>query len=172
MVVACNSIRQHNDSHRSSGYTIFWLHNNKLCLHNIVSINIIFCIYYLIYYLPYLFNIYSDNSFWYTRVFRQPSNSIHSSQFHGLWSTKSSNEMLQNLPYLYITKTHTYVLSFFNSMLYSIFPIYEFPKSQNSQNRHRQQCKQGKEIKEIFNPFVGTFHKTKILKLGRVPCPK
>ena len=77
--------------------------------------------------------------------------------------------MLQNLPYLYITKTHAYVLSsFFNSMLYSIFPIYEFPDF----SRHQQQSKQGKEIKEIFNPFVGTFHKTQILKLGRVPCPK
>ena len=53
-------------------------------------------------------------------------------------------------------------------MLYSIFRIYEFPDF----SRHRQQCKQGKEIKEIFNPVVGTFHKTQILKLGRVPCPK
>ena len=149
-----------------SGYTIFWLHNNKLCLHNIVSICILYLSFGTIYHIcsTYIQIIV----FWYTRVFRQPSNSIHSSQFHGLWSTKSSNEMLQNLPYLYITKTHTYVLSFFNSMLYSIFPIYEFP----ALSRHRQQCKQGKEIKEIFNPFVGTFHKTQILKLGRVPCPK
>lgn len=172
MVVACNSIPNimivtDRVVTLSFGYTTTSYAYTILSLSTLYSV---FIIWYTIYHIcsTYIQIIV----FWYTRVFRQPSNSIHSSQFHGLCSTKSSNEMLQNLPYLYITKTHTYVLSFFNSMLYSIFPIYEFPKSQNSQNRHRQQCKQGKEIKEIFNPFVGTFHKTKILKLGRVPCPK
>ena len=65
---------------------------------------------------------------------------IHSSQFQGLCSMKSSSEMLQNLPYFWNMKTHIVIFHF---ML-----LYFFPNECPDLCRHRTGHSLGEKIKQ------------------------